>query len=56
MAAGGLNDEDKVLDGVQWVHSSKRWEAVEGKRAPFELVSLEEEWRYLGTIQNGLGE
>jgi hypothetical protein len=43
MVAGGLNVEGKVLDRVQWVSSSKRWEAVEGKRAPFELVSLEEE-------------
>jgi hypothetical protein len=56
MVAGGLNVNGKVLDGVQWVLSSKRWEAVEGKQAPFELVSLEEEWRYLGMIQNGLGE
>jgi hypothetical protein len=46
MVAGGLNVEGKVLDGVQWVPSSKRWEAVEGKR-----VSLKEEWRYLGVIQ-----
>jgi hypothetical protein len=58
MVAGGLNVNGKVLDGVQWVPSSRRWEAVEGKRAPFELVSLEEKWRYLvlGMIQNGLGE
>jgi hypothetical protein len=48
MVAGGLNVNGEVLDGVQWVPSSKRWEAVEGKRAPFEFVSLGEEWRYLG--------
>jgi hypothetical protein len=34
----------------------RTFRAFEGKRAPFELVSLEEEWRYLGMIQNGLGE
>jgi hypothetical protein len=31
MVAGGLNVEGKVLDGVQWVPSSKRWEAAKGK-------------------------
>jgi hypothetical protein len=42
MVAGGLNVKGKVLDGVQWVPSSKRWEAVETQFVDYGTPEVED--------------